>query len=269
MGEREEKRHGRAPARDRAGVDGEGRRRSRARPSSWSRVGAFVVLAGAALLTAACRPRPRMCAATAECGAAAVCVAGRCQAEGGTPAIGSASRLVFEATDVAYVRAGGGALAPVVWLGRADDREAALLLRFAVSLPPEASVVEAYVLLEQPVQSSAPLSSGGPRAGEETVSLHLLRVAEPWDARSVRWERAPRFEDVRAPSTSVHSGAGRLIRLDARPLVSRWRRREAEEAGIAVVAATRTATGVALATGAPGAPAMWGGLRPRLELYVR
>jgi hypothetical protein len=203
-------------------------------------------------------------------------VAGRCVAQGATAAIDGARRLLFVPVDRAYVHrstpphAWGQALLEttdvrgasldeaVATLGRADDEGAALLLRFAIPLPRETSVLEAYLLLERTADTD-----GDPGS----IALSTLRVVEPWDGSSVSWRRPPRMEPPRAggsPVTRVSRGVGRFVRLDVRDLVQGWRKREADEFGLAIVARGSTVSGCSFAWQPQEEFA-----GPRLELYVR
>ncbi len=201
----------------------------------------------ALLFLGSCVRSPRMCVAEAGCGANASCVAGRCLSHGAAPAIATARRVLYEPVDVAYIRPGdgvaGGGLAT---LGRGDG--ALALLRFSVPLPPEASVVEAYLLLERATDVDA---------NPTPVTLHVVRVVDPWVAASMSWARQPRVEEVGASESRVTASAGAVVRLEMRGLVERWRRRSKDEMGIAIVAEGRSATGLAFE------------LPPRLELYVK
>jgi hypothetical protein len=205
------------------------------------------------LMASSCVARPRMCVAESECGPSAACVGGRCLPEGGIPAIQTARRVLFAPVDLAYLRRGGasseaGAPPPLVVLGRNSDRESKLLLRFSVPLPPEATVIEAYLLLDR-----SDLVDSDP----EPIALHAARIAEPWDSRSVTWATQPRIDDLNLPSTTVRPEGGPLVRVDVRDLVAKWRTHDARDQGIAVVAETSTPSGIAFALG------------PRLELYVK
>jgi hypothetical protein len=185
-------------------------------------------------LLAACAPPPRMCASERDCGAQASCVSGRCVAHGAMPAIASARRLVFAPADVAYVARGephDGAVPAVATLGRGDG--AFVLLRFAVPISPEAVVLEAYVVLDRAANTDA---------DPEPIALQAARVSSRWDGRSVSWATQPRVEDVGAPVTRVAAGERRLVRLDVRELVHRWRRRPGEDFGVAVLAAAGPAS---------------------------
>jgi hypothetical protein len=218
----------------------------------------------ALLLGAACVPQPRMCAAESECGGRASCVAGRCVAQGATAAIDNGRRLLFAPVDAAYIPrngccgedgAGGTDLAT---LGRTRDGGDLALLRFDVRLPPEAVLLEAYVLLERATDVDA---------DPVFIDLHAARVVDAWDSASVTWARAPRLEEVSAPITRVSAASGPFVRLEVRDLVQRWRRRGRADFGVAVVADGTSATGVAFAWRArEGDKAQTG---PRLELYVR
>lgn len=200
----------------------------------------------AAVFLAACMTPPRMCAYESDCGGQASCVAGRCVAHGATAAIDTARRLLFFPVDVAYVGPHGDADRPATaTLGRAGERGAIVLSRFEASLPPEATVLEAYLLLERPA---------GVDTDPTPVVLHAAPIIDRWDARSVSWARQPRVEEVGAPVTRVFAASGPLVRLDMRVLVQRWRRRTGVDFGVAVVAEGESATGVVVAL-APAAGA--------------
>jgi hypothetical protein len=205
-----------------------------------------------ALLLSACVIPPRMCAAGTDCGAQASCVAGRCVAHGATAAIDTARRLLFSPVDIAYLRrdadTGDGATAR---LGGVRDARAMVLLRFSASLPPEATVLEAYIVLERSTDIDA---------DPTPIALRAERVVDPWDSRSISWARQPRVEEGGATVTRVSAAAGPLVRLEVRGLVQRWRRRTGDDFGVAVVADGESATGMAFALERVG---------PRLELYVK
>lgn len=214
-----------------------------------------------------------MCAQESDCGAQASCVAGRCVAHAATPAIDNARRLAFAPVDVAFVHRGEDTRdAVTARLGRAGDDGAVVLLRFAATLPPEANVLEAYLLLERAADVDA---------DPVPLTLQAARVVDRWDGRSVTWGSQPRLEDVGAPVTRVSPPAGELVRVDVRDIVRRWRTHEHDDFGIAVIAQGASPTGIAFAlvptTGARDRrdpvlasseprPAQVG---PRLELYVK
>jgi hypothetical protein len=226
-------------------------------------------------LSAACVPPPRMCVVETECGSQSACVAGRCVARGATPAIDSARRLLFSPIDVGWTHRGGGETtdgSPAVGtLGRGDG--AVLLLRFALPLPRETTVLEAYLLLDR-----IPDATTDPA----TLALHTARVVSAWDSRSLTWGSQPSIEEVGAPVTRIAGGAGTTVRLEVRELLQRWRKRERDDFGVAVVADGRSATGITFALAPYDVPAdrrdpvlaAAGGPRsqlegPRLEAYVR
>jgi hypothetical protein len=197
----------------------------------------------------------RMCAAEGDCGPRAFCVAGRCLARGATPAIDTARRLLVGPVDVAYIRRGEAGPAPIATLGKAGNEGATILLRFSVPLPPEANVLEAYVVLERvtPIESDP-----------QPLVLHAAVVVDPWDGRSVSWARQPRVQDVLAPQTRVSATAGPHVRLDVRAVVQRWRRENGGDFGIAVLADGRSTTGMAFALSAltSGRPTASAGMPP-------
>lgn len=180
---------------------------------------------------------------------------------------------MFAPLDVAYVsRTAQGRGATMATLGRAGDEHATVLLRFAASLPPEETVLEAYVVLER---------AGEVDADPLPIALHAARVVDAWDGGSVSWATQPRVDEVGAPVTRVAPSGGALVRLDVRSLVARWRTHEHGDFGVAVVAEGRSPTGLAfvlrpttsarapvdsvLAAAGPRAQP----LGPRLELYVK
>jgi hypothetical protein len=191
-------------------------------------------------------------------------VAGRCVAQGATAAIDNGRRLLFAPVDAAFVPRNrccgddGASGADLATLGRTRDGGALALLRFDVRLPPEAVLLEAYVVLQRATDVDA---------DPVLIDLHAARIVDPWDSGSVTWARAPRLEEVGAPVTRVSADAGSLVRLEVRDLVQRWRRRSPDDFGVAVVADGTSATGVAFAWRAREAASPQSG--PRLELYVR
>jgi hypothetical protein len=159
-------------------------------------------------------------------------------AHGATPAIDTARRLLFAPVDVGYVRRGSDARdEAMATLGRTGE-SAAAFLRFDAVISPEANVLEAYVLLER---ATAVEMDATP------IALHAARVVSAWDGRTLSWARQPRVEEVGSPVTRVAPGSGPLVRVDVRELLQRWRRRGRDDFGIALLADTESATGVALA----------------------
>ncbi len=211
-----------------------------------------------ALSAASCVPSPRMCASEPDCGPGASCVAGRCLKYGAVAALTTAHRWLYAPVDAAYVARGRGgtggssteamALPAVATFGRGDG--AIAFFRFSITLPPEANVLEAYLLLPR-----AP----GVESDPDPIALHAVRVTDAWEGSSVTWVHPPRVVDLGAPVTRVAPATGLPVRLDVRAIVERWRRRPEGEFGIAVVTEGQSATGVAFAL-EPG---------PELELYVK
>jgi hypothetical protein len=220
----------------------------------FARLGALASLIGL-FGPAGCASPPLMCASPVDCPAKANCAAGRCVAAGATPAINTARRFVFAPRDVAYLRRGEepGNVPAVARLGGGDG--GVVLLRFEATLPPLASVLEAYIVLRP--ESEADDDPG-------SVALHAARIADPWRGADVSWAHQPRIVDVGAPTTRVVPAAlapSAFVRLDVRDLVSHWRLRERDDFGIAVLAegATRTSgqgggIGFALLPAVPAEP---------------
>lgn len=225
-----------------------------------------MMLAGCSLL-GACAPRSRLCVASSECAQTSACVAGRCQLQGPAvkPAVDSARRVVVRPIDIAYVKRGdrptGGGLPADVPLGKDGGK---LLLRFSVSVPPGANLVEAYVVLHR---SEVVDDDPAP------ISLHATRIVEDWAGGSTSWAAQPRSIETRLPSTFVEPGRLAIVRLDVRDLVRQWARRDPQDQGIAIVADRETRSGTTFALRRVGAGALSSSegldVEPYLELYLR
>jgi hypothetical protein len=188
-----------------------------------------------------------MCAADAGCGAGAACVAGRCLSRGGSPAIAVASRLLYDPVEAAYLHPGEEtATAGLATLGRGDG--ALALFRFAVPLAADATVVEAYLVMERAADVDA---------DPTPVLLHAAGVVSDWDSASVTWARQPAIRELGGSETRVSGAPRSFVRVEVKTLVERWRRRSRGEFGLAVLAEGKSATGFAFV------------LPARLELYVK
>jgi len=250
-------------------------------PAAASALSAFSTLSTlAGALAVGCAPTTHTCVAPNECGARAACVAGRCQGLASTPAVDTARRVLVEPVAMAYVTRGddaarAGDLPPTFTLGRRADGDARVLLRFAVPLARETTVVEAYLLLER---------TEAVESDPEPVVLHAARIVDRWDPRGVSWAFQPRVEETRAPSTTVVRDGRHLVRLDVRALVNEWPKHDPKDQGLAVLADTTSPTGVAFsfspATEEPDPTAIGAekaeiepppplGVPPRLELYLK
>jgi hypothetical protein len=178
--------------------------------------------------------------------------------------------MLYDPTEIGYVRRGADRELPAIaTFGRGDG--AALFLRFAVFLPPDAGVVEAYLLLDRVTAVDS---------DPEPVVLHAVPVVDAWDPGSISWAVQPRIEEIGAPVTRVLAASGPVVRLDVRAIVERWRRMghgSRADFGLAVVADVAGSGGVrgipfALAPRAAsdeGRPREDGAMAPRLELYIR
>jgi hypothetical protein len=187
------------------------------------------------------------------------------------PDLARSQRLVLDPVDVAFIERRGdllpGSVTPVVTLGRRGEGEAALLLRFDV--PAGLEVVRAWLVLDR---------AEGAGLEDDGASLHVERIAGPWDASSVTFVDGPPLADLGAPRLSVRGTATRRLRLDVTALLQSWRRRGDPCEGLAVLADRSTPTGVRLqalprlSVSLPGDPTRappGEGSGPRLELYVK
>lgn len=162
-------------------------------------------------------------------------------AHGATPAVDSGRRLLFAPVEVGYVQRNDAARhATLATLGRAGQ-PAIAFLRFSVPLPPEAGVLEAYVMLDRATSVDA---------DPVPLVLHVARVVSPWDARSLSWATQPRIEEVGAPVTRVSPSGGSRVRLDVRDTVQRWRKRGRDELGLAILTEGESVTGITFALAA-------------------
>lgn len=200
---------------------------------------ALSVLLCVAAAPSCVRP-PQMCIAEADCRTDSSCVAGRCIGHGAVPAIATARRILVSPVDMAYLRRGDGSNEAVAIASLGSGDGALLFLRFALRLPPETSVLEAYLLLERATEVDD---------DPTPLALHVAPIAEPWDSAAVSWARQPRVDEVGAPVTRVRPGSGPLVRLDVRDIVESWRRRARDEFGLAVVAEGKSVTGISVALG--------------------
>ncbi len=204
-----------------------------------------------------------LCAGEKECGVDSACVAGLCLRRGTVPAFEGARRWVLSPVEVACAAepeiAECGA-AETVSFGRADGA-ATVLLRFAVALPPESRVLEAFVLLDR---------ASDIEVDPAPIFLHAERVVSPWNGASVARSPRPRLRDAGLPWTKVMPSGPQTVRIDVRSVIADVSRSDREglaagrELGIGIVAQGSSFTGLAfaLASGRHGRG-------PRLELYVK
>jgi hypothetical protein len=204
-----------------------------------------VPVAFAVLALSACARRPAMCSRACDDGFA--CVSGECLRAATVPDVEAldrfglyqARRLVITPVDIVRLAPGDtqGYAPRVATLGRERDRASVLLLRFAIDLPPESTILSAHVVLDR-----APSSEADP----SPIALHAARITQAWDARSIAWGRAPLLEDARTPVTTIDD-ARASVRIDVRALVRRWGRHATDDQGIGIVADRTSLTGVAFA----------------------
>lgn len=174
-------------------------------------------------------------------------MAGRCQPDKPTvkPAVDSARRWVVSPSDLAYVKRGDsasdGSLPPLFALGRSSG---VLFLRFAVALPANANVIEAYVCLRR-----ATVVDDDPAP----IVLHATRIIDSWEGRSTSWAYQPRVREARTPATIVEPGGPGLVRIDVRDLVRQWAKRDPTDQGIAIIAENESRTGTTFALTSVGA----------------
>src|SRR5688572_2096293 len=114
-----------------------------------------VALAAPALTVWACSadvPGPRICTERDNCAPGSTCVLGRCRTDGTMPVSTEATELTFDPADLAWLTSeralGPDGVGDIIVLGRPEETDAVLLLRFAVSLPPGGRLQRAYLVLD-------------------------------------------------------------------------------------------------------------------------
>jgi hypothetical protein len=231
-------------------------------------------LALAALgLATACAPRHELCSGPTSCSASSDCVAGQCLPKNASFPYAGTRRLVLAPADIAVLdsaKPAGGALPPLLTLGRANVGSVDLLLRFDLHLDRGTTLLRASLMLDR---SDAVPGDPSP------VSLHAARVIGRWDPRTVSRSTAPPIEDLRLPRTLVASPGPTLVRIDVTELARRWLNHDPADQGVLVVAENLTATGVTFALGGEarlgasedgvGAEEREALQAPRLEIYAR
>jgi hypothetical protein len=215
----------------------------------------LAALAAASLLTGcgAAEPSPP-CAGAGACASGSICSAGRCRPGGAVPAWPDTVRILLPPRDVAVVSARGDeGLGDAVALGRADDGDTAILLRFVTSFRDDADVVRAFVVLE-PLEGAEP-----PRT---PTRLEVARILEPWSSATVSRGRQPKLA-IPTLSAIVPERTPPRVRLEVTDIVRRWPRRAKDDQGIAVLARGDDPVGTVVSTG------LARGRGPTLEVYVR
>jgi len=222
---------------------------------------ALTALSGAALTATSlgCSsdlPGPKICAATAPCTAGSSCVVGRCRGDGTLPAARNAPLLQFEPTTIASLSARGEvstneSLGDALTLGRASDGEAMWLFRFALTLPDDARIQRALLVLD-------PLPGCEKRPGR--MKLEVSNVLSAWSADTLRSQRPKIGLPMRALDAPVVPA--RILRVDLTELVMRWREHRRRYHGLALIAHGDSATGACFSTGQSA------GRGPRLEVLL-
>ncbi len=201
-----------------------------------------------------CASRAVMCDRPNQCPGGASCVAGRCEAAKLSPSVADAERKIYEPTAVTAVSASGESAS----VGEARIGGGAILFtKFAVEIPKEAVIVEAYLLLQ--------------RAADDTnvppFSLHARPVLEEWDSGSIRRSHVPPLGLSRTAETRVFDLSPRTIRIDVMDIVTKWQR-GARPLGIAVEGTGPTGAGAPFLL-VPRRDANGSMFGPRLEVYLR
>jgi hypothetical protein len=198
---------------------------------------------------------PRVCSERSPCHDGHTCVLGRCRVDGTMPVSLKASRMVFEPEDVGFFAGNEGtakaALGSTIALGK-RDRQELLLLRFALSLPEDARLQRALLVLE-------PFADCVRRPGR--VQIELAQVLSPWQSFEVEHNKLPKLSvPMRAPNTSATPP--RPLRIDVTEIVRAWREEPGRYHGLALLAAGESDTGACYATGVSL------GEGPRLDVYL-
>lgn len=204
-------------------------------------------------------PEAPLCSSVGTC-SAGLCVAGRCRAEGKSPAPAESLRLFLAPRDIAVLRPDGPTggridkdLPEMVALGREGGGDLVLLLRFAATWPDDASIASAFLVLD-PAPGAPPPRRAAP--------VEVARILEPWHPSTASWGRQPRL--------SLPENAGLLrstppapARIEVTRFVRDWAKRRPDDHGIALLIDGGDILGTTYSMGVTD------GTGPLLEVYVR
>jgi len=129
---------------------------------------------------------------------------------------GEAATLTLYATSDTYVNAGRPNInfgaADNLLLGRVDDKDRRILIRFDLSAIPAGSAVTSARLYLYQTDSDAP-------SGVHNVWPHVLRSS--WNERGVTWDNQPASKSLNDPPTDVEASTG-WTRWDVTNIVRYW-----------------------------------------------
>jgi hypothetical protein len=226
------------------------------RTRSWSLLAAVMALPAA--LSWACSgatPPPNVCSEYARCAGDRTCVMGRCRKPGTMPVSTDAPRLSFQPEDLAWLTR-EGAHGPLVVddtfvLGKAGD-DSALLLRFAVTLPPGRRLQRAILKLD-------PMPRCGQTPGRLAVSVaHILA---PWRSSELSAAtRPPLSLPIHVADTAATPP--RALMADVTEVVREWQAHRKRYHGLALSASGASESGACYTTG------LSHGRGPRLDIYL-
>ncbi len=204
----------------------------------------------------ASKPAESPCAGTSAC-PGGVCVAGRCHAEGHTPAKTGSSRVMLVPRDLAVLTSNGdhdaSDLPESVALGRKETGRAILLCRFVSSWREDAEILSAYFVMDTIEGSPLPVTP---------PVVEIARILSPWASATTSWGRQPRMA-LPEPAGTLRALPSMPLRIDVTPSVREWAKRERDDYGLALVVNGDDPNGVLASTG------LTRGLGPHLEVYLR
>jgi hypothetical protein len=202
-----------------------------------------------------CANRPAPCVGPESCERGTSCLTGRCLQPGSELVPLDAQRIVVAPEEMAVVARGNEerALPGEIPLGGTERTATIVLLRFPTPWGKRVRVARAFLTL-QPAKGAV--------ADSRPALISVARVLEPWSAREASWERLPRLS---AFEGGAYSGLGpaKPLRIDVTTIVQRWARGRSTDQGLALSASSDAPLGPSYATG------VWGGLGPRLDVYLR
>ena len=162
-------------------------------------------------------------------------------------------RLLFAPAEMAVLRADDSPAPASLVLGGAPQSDSVLLLRFVSSLPDDAEVTGAFVLLSRSEDARPPKSA---------LAIEVSRILDPWTDRSVSWGRQPRTS-LPEGSMTLTPRLADVLRVDVTSIVRAWPKRRPDDHGIALRASGDDPSGWSYALGTTQ------GRGPVLEVYVR
>ena len=219
---------------------------------------AFFVLTALAWACSAALQLPSgatVCSERRPCPSGQSCVMGRCRKKATMPVSTDAPRSTFEPADLAWISADGvrgpDEVGETFVLGKRSDRDAMLLMRFAIALPDDARLQRAVISLD-------PMPQCVRRPGR--IEIEVAHVLSPWRSSQLTAGNQPKLGlPMRLAETSATPA--KPLRIDVTEIVQAWKEHRKRYHGVALSASGESDSGACYTTG------LAYGVGPRLDLY--